>query len=61
MDAGCRLVAALPQVGIVHWGLDGCAKSKMERQSINFTIRWQEDGWTGVDYRIEITGSGQSV
>ena len=32
-----------------------------EGQSIDFTIRWQEDGWTGVDYRIEIAGRGQAI
>lgn len=32
-----------------------------EGQSIDFTNRWQQDGWTGVNYRIDITGSGQSM
>lgn len=47
--------------GLGFWVAELDSVSLKEGQSIDFTIRWQEDGWTGADYRIEITGGGEKV
>lgn len=49
-----------PRYSLGFWAAEVDSIHLKEGQSIDFTIRWQEDDWTGVDYRIEITGSGQA-
>lgn len=47
--------------GLGFWVAELDSVHLREGQSIDFTIRWQEDGWAGIDYRIEITGGGESM
>lgn len=30
-------------------------------ESIDFTIRWQADGWEGIDYRIQVVSAREDV
>ena len=78
---GCRLVIALANAGMVHWGANGWrgvsdlealdtglgfwvaeldTSQMREGESIDFTIRWQEDGWEGTDHRTEVISAGRN-
>jgi glucoamylase len=47
--------------GLGFWVAELDIRQLREGERIDFTIRWQEDGWAGIDYRIEIAFGRRNV
>ena len=42
------------------WVVELDTSQMREGESLDFTIRWQDDGWEGADHRVEVVSAGRN-